>query len=145
MNHDLSNNLCDFDMKSEITFESNTNCLSKETFDENLEINNLYNLIKSLQISGKIGPKGPEGPRGKRGYQGPPGTPGPTGPISKPFDINYIVNDISELPQNANDGETAILKNDLELFLRKNNKWENLGLLHPKKGEKVIKVIKVII
>ena len=90
MNHDLSNNLCDFDMKSEITFESNTNCLSKETFDENLEINNLYNLIKSLQISGKIGPKGPEGPRGKRGYQGPPGTPGPTGPISKPFDINYI-------------------------------------------------------
>ena len=136
MNHDLSNNLCDFDMKSEITFESNTNCLSKETFDENLEINNLYNLIKSLQISGKIGPKGPEGPRGKRGYQGPPGTPGPTGPISKPFDINYIVNDISELPQNADDGETAILKNDLELFLRKNNKWENLGLLHPKKGEK---------
>ena len=136
MNHDLSNNLCDLDIKSEITFESNTNCLSKDTFDENLEINNLYNLIKSLQISGKIGPKGPEGPRGKRGYQGPPGTPGPVGPISKPFDINYIINDVSELPQNADDGETAILKNDLELFLRKNNKWENLGLLHPKKGEK---------
>ena len=136
MNHDLSNNSCDLDIKSEITFESNTNCLSKDTFDENLEINNLYNLIKSLQISGKIGPKGPEGPRGKRGYQGPPGTPGPTGPISKPFDINYIINDVSELPQNADDGETAILKNDLELFLRKNNIWENLGLLHPKKGEK---------
>ena len=41
MNHDLSNNLCDFDIKSEITIESNTNCLSKETFNENLEINNL--------------------------------------------------------------------------------------------------------
>ncbi len=136
MNNDLSNNLCDFDIKSEITLESNTNCLSKETFDENLEINNLYNLINSLQISGKIGPKGPEGPRGKQGYQGPPGTPGPVGPISKPFDINYIINDVSELPQNADNGETAILKNDLELFLRKNNKWENLGLLHPKKGEK---------
>ena len=136
MNHDLSNNLCDFDIKSEITFESNTNCLSKETFNENLEINNLYNLIKSLQITGKIGPRGPEGPRGKRGYQGIPGAPGPIGPISKPFDINYIINDVSELSQNADDGETAILKNDLELFLRKNNKWENLGLLHPKKGEK---------
>merc|ERR1712227_520552 len=136
MDNDLSNNLCDFDSKSEITFNSNINCLSNESVDENIEINNLYNMIKSLQISGKIGPIGPEGPRGKRGYQGPPGTPGPEGPISKPFDVNYIINDVSELPQNVIDGETAILKNDLELFLRKNNKWENLGLLHPKKGEK---------
>ena len=48
MNHDLSNNSCDLDIKSEITFESNTNCLSKDTFDENLEINNLYNCLLDL-------------------------------------------------------------------------------------------------
>jgi hypothetical protein len=65
MDNDLSNNLCDFDSKSEITFNSNINCLSNESVDENIEINNLYNMIKSLQISGKIGPTGPEGARGK--------------------------------------------------------------------------------
>merc|ERR1712146_805156 len=100
MNKD-SNNLCD--SNSEITFSSSINCLSSD--DENIEISNLYNMIKSLQISGKIGPKGP---RGKQGYQGPPGTPGPQGPISKPFDINYIIDDVSQLPQNVDDGETAI-------------------------------------
>ena len=41
----------------------------KNTNTNIIEINNLYNMIKSLQISGKIGPVGPEGPRGKQGYQ----------------------------------------------------------------------------
>merc|ERR1712146_677237 len=135
MDNDLSNNLCDFDSKSEITFNSNIN-LSNESVDENIEINNLYNMIKSLQISGKIGPIGPEGPIGKQGYQGPPGTPGPQGPISKPFDINYIIDDVSQLPQNVDDGETAILKNDLELFLRKNKKGKNFVFFNQKKKKK---------
>ena len=121
MSNDTNNSFCDLDSSNQ---DSNTNII---------EINNLYNMIKSLQISGKIGPVGPEGPRGKQGYQGPPG---PSGPLGKPFDINYIINNVSELPENVDDGETAILKNDLELFLRKDNIWESIGLLHPKKGEK---------
>lgn len=124
MSNDTNNSFCDLDSSNQDTLDSNTNII---------EMNNLYNMIKSLQISGKIGPVGPEGPRGKQGYQGPPG---PSGPLGKPFDINYIINDVSELPENVDDGETAILKNDLELFLRKDNIWESIGLLHPKKGEK---------
>ena len=47
MSNDTNNSFCDLDSSNQ---DSNTNII---------EINNLYNMIKSLQISGKIGPEGP--------------------------------------------------------------------------------------
>lgn len=110
-----------FDEKGSILDNTNDSKIKKQ-------MNQISNILDSIQQSGRIGPDGPPGPSGP---------PGPKGPPGDGLKIDYIEDSIAKINvlENVKEGESALIKEKMDLYIRINNQWVLSGNLKGKQGD----------
>jgi len=109
----------------------NSNNIGEESFKQQLD--NMQAIISAIKVSGRIGPAGPIGIRGKQGI---PGKKGDQGDEGKPFEVSLYLDSEMELPNEAEENTIVLIKKSLNLYIRIDSKWENIGTLRLIKGDK---------
>ncbi len=109
----------------------NSDSVGEESFKQQLD--NMQSIIRAIKVSGKIGPNGPAGIRGKQGISGKQGIKGDTG---KPFEVSLYFDTEMDLPDDAEENKIELIKKSLNLYIRIDNKWDNIGNLRLIKGDK---------